>query len=86
MAVTKRSRPIITEPFRMSTILCSHWNIEGHNSTIFGNKLVDHEFLKVISKCDIVGLTELHANEEVSTPGYKCVKFKKRETNSRGLR
>ena len=79
MGVIKHSGPINTEPFYISSILCSHWNIEGHNSTIVGNKLVDHEFLKVISKSDIVGLTELHANEEVSIPGYKCVKFKKRE-------
>ena len=69
------------KPFYSSSFLCTHWNIEGHNSTIVGNKLEDYEFLKVISKSDIVGLTELHAEEELSIPGYKCIKVKKRGEN-----
>ena len=60
--------------------MCSHWNIEGHKSAIVGNKLEDPEFLNIISKSDIVALTELHADdEEVGIPGYNCLKFKKRE-------
>lgn len=74
------------KPFYAHSLLCSHWNIEGHKSAIVGNKLEDHEFLKVVSKSDIVGLTELHAEEEVVIPGFKCIKFKKREKNSKGYK
>ena len=71
------------KPFYAHSLLCSHWNIEGHKSAIVGNKLEVHEFLKVVSKSDIVGLTELHAEEEVFIPG---IKFKKREKNSKGYK
>ena len=74
------------DPLCVASLLCSHWNIEGHNSTIIGNKIEDLEFLKVISKSDIVGLTELHADEEVSVPGYTCLNFKKREKKTKGYK
>ena len=74
------------EPFSLLSLLCSHWNIEGHKSAIVGNKLEDPEFLNIISKSDIVALTELHADEEVGIPGYNCLKFKKREKNWRGYK
>ena len=84
MRIAKFLKPNSNELFSASSLLCSHWNIEGHISAIVGNKLVDNEFLKVISRSDIIGLTELHADAEVFLPGYKCVKFKKREKGPKG--
>ena len=79
MGPIRNSEKINSVQFSMLSLLCSHWNIEGHKSVIVGNKLEDPEFLNVISKSDIVGLTELHANEEICIPGYNCLKFKKIE-------
>ena len=65
-------------------LICSYWNIEGHNSKIVGNKFNDPEFLKMISESDIIGLGEIHADKEVSIPGFKSVKQKIREKNFKG--
>ena len=62
----------------------SYWNIHGVKSKITNNKLSDDEFLQNISKSDIVGLAELHTNEEVSLPGYKLMKQKFREKQHKG--
>ena len=86
MCIPKRKKFTKSEPFSAASLLCSHWNIEGHISTIVGNKIVDKEFLNAISDSDIVALTELHADEEVSLPGYQCVKFKKREKGTKGYK
>ena len=57
MCIDKFLKPNSNDIFSASTLLCSHWNIERHISAIVGNKLVDNEFLNVISRSDIVGLT-----------------------------
>ena len=62
-------------------INCAYWNIEGHKSKIVGNKLEDSEFLKVLEGSDIVGLAEIHAEREVSIPGFRSLKQKIREKN-----
>ena len=43
------------------------------------DKLSDREFLKKVSKCDIVALSELHSEEEVALPGYKLINQKIRK-------
>ena len=48
------------------------------------NLLNDPEFLKMISGSDIVGLGEIHADKEVSIPGFKSVKQKIREKKFKG--
>ena len=65
-------------------LICSYWNIEGYKSKIVGNKLKDPEFLKLISGSDILGLAELHADKELSIPGFKSVKQKIREKKFKG--
>ena len=64
------------EPHRQ--LVLSFWNIEGYNSQLIGNKLEDPEFLNVVSKSDILGLAELHAEKELSIPGFKILKQKNR--------
>ena len=70
---------LLTKP-----INCAYWNINGCKSKIVGNKLIDPEFLDVISTNDIVGLAELHCDKDVSIPGFKCVKQKISEKKFKG--
>ena len=64
------------EPHRQ--LILSFWNVEGYNSRLIGNKLEDPEFLNVVSKSDILGLAELHAENQLSIPGFKILKQKNR--------
>ena len=56
-----------------------YWNIHGWTSKIIGNKLLDSEFLEKICNCDIVALSELHCDKELSLPGFVNIKQKIRE-------
>ena len=56
-----------------------YWNIHGWSSKIIGNKLADSEFLEKISDCDIVALSEIHSNKELSLPGFISLKQKIRK-------
>ena len=49
-----------------------HWNIEGVESRIYGNKTEEAGFQSLVSKYYIIALTETHAGDEakVSLPGY----------------
>ena len=47
-----------------------YWNIHGWTSKIIGNKLSDSEFLGKVSNCDIVALSELHCDKEISMVNY----------------
>ena len=58
--------------------LC-YWNIHGWSSKVIGNKLIDPEFLEKKSKFDIVALSELHSEEELSLPGFISIKQKIRK-------
>ena len=62
----------------------AYWNIHGVKSKIIGDKLSDTEFLDKISDSDIVGLTELHTDDEVFIPGFKLIKQKIREKSHKG--
>ena len=53
-----------------------YWNIHGWSSSIIGNKLADTEFLGKISDCDIVALSEIHSDKELSLPGFINIKQK----------
>ena len=70
---------LFTKPLK-----CTYWNINGYKSKIVGNKLEDPKFLNIISTSDIVGLAELHSDQDVSIPGFKCVKQKIREKKFKG--
>ena len=61
-----------------------YWNIHGWSSKIIGNKLVDSDFLEKIANCDIVALSELHSNKELSLPGFVSIKQKIRKKLHRG--
>ena len=63
--------------YHQKPLTCSYWNIHGYKSKIVGNKLYDPQFLKVVSKSDvIIGLGELHAKEEIFIPGFISLKQK----------
>ena len=68
----------------ISSITCGYWNIHGHWSKYLGDKLVDQDFLKCISDCDIVGLGEIQAGDLVDIPGYTRIKQKIREKKFQG--
>ena len=53
--------------------------IHGWSSKVIGNKLIDPEFLEKVSKFDIVALSELHSEEELSLPGFISIKQKIRK-------
>lgn len=69
-----------------SIVKIGFWNIHCHRSKILGDKLVDNEFLNVISDCDIIGLGEIQSHDEVSLPGFVSKKQKIRKKNSKGPR
>ena len=68
----------------MGTIKCIYWNIHGVKSKIVGNKLVNQDFLDVVSQYDIIGLGELHAQEDIDIPGYHLIKQKNRNITHKG--
>ena len=63
----------------LASLACGFWNIHGHRSKIIGNKLSDPEFLNLLADRDIVGIGEIHAEGEVSIPGFISKKNKKSE-------
>ena len=69
-----------------TNVKCAYWNLNGVKSKVVGEKLLDTEFLDAIAGTDILGLAELHTNEEISVPGFKFIKQKIREKNLKGLK
>ena len=65
-------------------LTCGYWNINGHKSKYLGDKLLDEEFLKVISDYDIIGLGEIQSEGKVDIPGFKCMNQKIRGKISLG--
>ena len=63
----------------MASMKIGYWNIHGHKSKLIGNKLIDPEFMEMISDKDIIGLGEIHSEGEVSIPGFVSKKQKIRE-------
>ena len=68
----------------MTSLGFSFWNIHGYHSQYVGNKLCDDEFLSMLKGIDIIGLGELHAEGEVSIPGFINKKQKIREKKFKG--
>ena len=62
----------------------AYWNIHGVQFKVIEDKLSDREFLNNIAKSDILGLAELHTDEEISIPGFKLIKQKFRAKTSKG--
>lgn len=65
-----------------------HWNIEGINSRIVGNKTQVEDVESIIKQHDIFGLTETHADDNtlISVPGYVCFKScRKRNPRARKM-
>ena len=62
----------------------SYWNLHGHKSQYVGDKLSDSEFIDLLVGIDIIGLGELHAEGEVSIPGFVNKKQKIRDKKFRG--
>ena len=71
-------------PLSAGSIKIGYWNIHGWSSRMIGNKLVDPEFLEKISSCDIVALSELHSDKELSLPGFVSKKQKIRKKIHKG--
>ena len=61
-----------------------YWNIHGWTSKVIGNKLTNSDFLSNINECDLVCLSEIHCEKEVSIPGFISLKQKIREKSHRG--
>ena len=68
----------------LKTLKSCYWNIHGWSSKIIENKLTDPEFIQKISMCDIVGLSEIHSDHEVSLPGFISLKQKIRGKSHKG--
>ena len=54
----------------MHSLKCLYWNMHGITSRITGDKSKDPKFLSIISKYDILCLSELHTQKEISIPGF----------------
>ena len=52
----------------MLLLKVGYWNINGHTSKRVGEKLSDPEFLNLVKDIDILGMGELHAEQEVCVP------------------
>ena len=63
----------------LAKLKVSYWNIHGHTSKCVGDKLNDPEFLDLLKGTDILGLGEIHAEREVSIPGFINIKQKDRK-------
>ena len=68
----------------MRIIKCMYWNMHGVKSKIVGNKLANQDFLDIISQYDVIGLGELHTEEEIAIPGFHLVKQTKRKKVHKG--
>ena len=76
-------RHCVVEP-RPTVLQFCYWNIHGWTSKIVGNKLIDSEFLEKIENYDIVALSELHCEGELSLPGFTNIKQKIRKKTHKG--
>ena len=68
----------------MTSLNISFWNLNGHKSQYIGDKLSDSEFIDNLAGIDIIGLGEVHAESEVSIPGFVSKKQKIREKKFQG--
>lgn len=71
-------------PYKKNFLRFCYWNIHGWSSKEIGDKLTDKDFLTCLSNCDIVSLSEIHCESEVSLPGFISKKQKIREKKHKG--
>ena len=65
----RRKRKYATQ---VNNLKIMHWNVEGINSKIYGNKLENDNFQQIISDHDIIAFTETQCNDDtpITMPGY----------------
>ena len=68
----------------MKYLNCMYWNIHGISSQITGDKTEDPEFLKLLSEIDIISLSELHTDKQISIPGFSVKKQKMTPKDHKG--
>ena len=62
----------------------SFCNIHGPTSKLIGDKFLDFDFINKLHESHIVGLVELHSENEPSIPGFSLVKQKIRKKLHKG--
>ena len=67
-----------------SQLRCLYWNMHGITSKILGEKNKDPHFIKIIQGYDVVALSELHTQNNISIPGFHLKKQKFRTKNHKG--
>ena len=71
--VKKRKTPLARNAIiGVGSLKICHWNICGINSNVYGSKCGNDIVQGILSKFDIVGLTETHANDntDIYLPGF----------------
>ena len=61
-----------------------YWNIHGIHSTTIGEKQKDPKFQEVVSHHDIICISELHTDIDISIQGFTVLKQKFRKKNHKG--
>ena len=69
---SKRKRRKRKYATQVNNLKIMHWNVEGINSKIYGNKLENDNFQQIISDLDIIAFTETQCNDDtpITMPGY----------------
>ena len=64
-----------------------NWNLNGHSSTSFGNKLEDPDFLEMVTGYDVVSLVETHSSSnDLNIPGFaKPWQITRKKTGSKSF-
>ena len=63
---------------------CFYWNVHGISAKDIGMKNENEQFREIISRFDIVCLSELHTHSTISIPGFTLKKQKIRKKTHRG--
>ena len=63
---------------------CLYWNIHGISSRVIGDKNKDTTFLDITCKFDVICLSELHTDKDISIPGFTVKKQKFRPKTHKG--
>lgn len=61
-----------------------YWNIHGIYSRVIGEKNKDPDLLNILSQFDIVCISELHTDKNISIPGFMPKKQKFRTKKHKG--
>ena len=61
-----------------------YWNIHGIESRVVGEKQNDRTFLEIVSRYDVICISELHTNKDISIQGFTIKKQKFRQEKHKG--